>query len=550
MAVQLLKDRTRLTSDPVRNFKFQVEFLHPDDRLSKGLGIMGFVGVDGLAMSTEMVTYREGGWNAQPLSSKVLTRSGWKTMGDLEVGDRVIAPNGDDSKVTGIYPKGERDVYRVTLRDGSTTLACNEHLWKVKATSHYLDKVMDTTEMLDYLERGHPVWLPEISPVEFDSLDELPIHPYLMGVLLSEGYLGEKVVRFTQATADESGRQMVERVRSVLPEGVVLTPFGVDCFSITTGKATTSPNTTSHYNRNPVMAAIRELGLENHGSHDKFIPEIYKCATPEERLALLQGIMDGDGWITETGRIGFASASEQFRDDVIDVINSLGGRATKGYVTGVTYTSPTQVEPKAASDSYTIASAQMYLNPFSIERKASRFQPKNAAYHRAVVSVEPAGREEVQCIMVSSDEHLYITDDYIPTHNTNPHKLPGMTDFAPLTLTAGVFANKPGMWNLAKQMFAVQWGNGTIGIGEDFRFDMTIRVLDHPVTRGDASGVQGKPDGAVMAYQVYNAWVGSVAFGGLNAMDNQVLIHNMTIHHEGFDTFWGNSDAVRLTHTS
>ena len=134
--------------------------------------------------------------------------------------------------------------------------------------------------------------------------------------------------------------------------------------------------------------------------------------------------------------------------------------------------------------------------------------------------------------------------------NTNPHKLPGMTDFAPLTLTAGVFANKPGMWNLAKQMFAVQWGNGTIGIGEDFRFDMTIRVLDHPVTRGDASGVQGKPDGAVLAYQVYNAWVGSVAFGGLNAMDNQVLIHNMTVHHEGFDVFWGNDDAVRLTHTS
>ena len=133
--------------------------------------------------------------------------------------------------------------------------------------------------------------------------------------------------------------------------------------------------------------------------------------------------------------------------------------------------------------------------------------------------------------------------------NTNPHKLPGMSDFSPLSCQAGVFFTKPGMWNLAKQMFAVQWGNGNIGLGEEFRFDMIIRVMDHPVTRGAQSGAQGKLDGVILAYQVYNAWVGSVAFGNLNAMDNQVLIHNMTIHHEGFDVFWGNTDSLSLTHS-
>lgn len=131
--------------------------------------------------------------------------------------------------------------------------------------------------------------------------------------------------------------------------------------------------------------------------------------------------------------------------------------------------------------------------------------------------------------------------------NTNPHKLPGMTDFAPLTCSAGVYHYKPGMWDLARQMFAFQWGQGTLGLGEEFRFDMAIRVLDHPVTRGAAAGTNGSPAGAVLAYKVYNCWVGSVAFGGLNAMDNQVLIHNMTIHNEGFEPFFGNDAAQRLS---
>lgn len=130
--------------------------------------------------------------------------------------------------------------------------------------------------------------------------------------------------------------------------------------------------------------------------------------------------------------------------------------------------------------------------------------------------------------------------------NTNPHKLPGQTDFAPLTMSAGVFYTKPGMWNLAKQMFAVQWGQGTIGFAEEFRFDMAVRILDHPVTEGPASGTGGDLSGSVLAFAFYNCWVSSVGFNGLNAMDNAVMIHQMQVHHEGFETFFGNADAQNL----
>jgi hypothetical protein len=83
-------------------------------------------------------------------------------------------------------------------------------------------------------------------------------------------------------------------------------------------------------------------------------------------------------------------------------------------------------------------------------------------------------------------------------------------------------------------------------MGEEYRFDMAVRVLDHPVTDGGASGTQATV-GAVMAFGFYNCWVASVGFNNLSAMDNAVLIHQMTVHHEGFDVFFGNTDAMNLT---
>lgn len=160
------------------------------------------------------------------------------------------------------------------------------------------------------------------------------------------------------------------------------------------------------------------------------------------------------------------------------------------------------------------------------------------------ISAEMAkmGFTSVEGLSMSTDVSAYREGGW----NTNPHKLPGQTDFAPITMASGVFWQKPGMWNLAKQMFAVQWGQGTIGMGGEFRFDLVIRVLDHPVTQGPASGVQGSPAGAVLGFKAYNAWVANVAFGGLNAGDNGVLIHNMTIHHEGLEVFYGAAAARSL----
>ena len=98
-------------------------------------------------------------------------------------------------------------------------------------------------------------------------------------------------------------------------------------------------------------------------------------------------------------------------------------------------------------------------------------------------------------------------------------------------------------------MFSVQWGAGNLGLLQEYRYDMAVRILDHPVTQGSAAGTGGSTDGAIMAFAFYNCWTASIGFNGLNAMDNAILVHQMTVHHEGFDVFFGPTEAQQLSHT-
>jgi len=131
--------------------------------------------------------------------------------------------------------------------------------------------------------------------------------------------------------------------------------------------------------------------------------------------------------------------------------------------------------------------------------------------------------------------------------NTSPHKLPGQTDFAPLTMASGVFYDKPQMWDLARKMFSVQWGEGSLsmdgGLITQYRYDLVVRVMAHPVTAGPESGTDPFA-GALLAYKFINCWTASVGFSGLNASDNAIVIHQMTVHHEGFGVYFGNEAAI------
>ncbi len=70
-----------------------------------------------------------------------MTPDGYKLMGEVEVGDEVLTPDGKVTSIEGIYPRGVRKVYKVTRRDGSVTRACNEHLWKVQISDEDMIKL-------------------------------------------------------------------------------------------------------------------------------------------------------------------------------------------------------------------------------------------------------------------------------------------------------------------------------------------------------------------------------------------------------------------------
>ena len=128
---------------------------------------------------------------------------------------------------------------------------------------------------------------------------------------------------------------------------------------------------------------------------------------------------------------------------------------------------------------------------------------------------------------------LNVTTEVIPYReggmNTTTQKMPGQSDFAPITLWKGLIVGKPQMINWMKELFTVMQGTGTGAPGDNFRSTVDIKVLAHPVTSTANIPVSA-------AFRVYNAWPTSIAFSDFDAGANAIVVNQMTLAHEGFDT--------------
>jgi phage tail-like protein len=147
---------------------------------------------------------------------------------------------------------------------------------------------------------------------------------------------------------------------------------------------------------------------------------------------------------------------------------------------------------------------------------------------------------------------LAVTTDSIPYreggYNTTVHQIPGQTSFTPLTLQRGVILGSKQNWDWMKQLFAtVQAGGSTLAPSRNFRCDLEIAVLNHPVPSAGADvnsgATAGGSDEVAMRFKVYNAWPTTVAYSDLNAGDNALYVEQMTLVHEGFDLNWASIDT-------
>lgn len=354
----------------------------------------------------------ESSGKAQPLSSKVLTPAGWKRMGDLEVGSVICAPDGTNTTVLGVFPQGEKDIFKVIFDDKTFTYATADHLWEVYTRHTELSEVTTTADLL----RRNPVStngcrkfrIPEVRPLQFNGTKELPLDPYLLGLLLGDGSFRSTTIKFSSID-----QELIDKVDSICREKYdcrLSEKMGNCDYNIRTLE--TSRNTTKVYQ------IIEALGLAGKLSSEKSIPEPYLFAGIEQRTQLLQGLMDSDGTVGLNGTISFSTTSEKLSKQFEFLARSLGFRCTtSSRVTKYTSNTGNKVDGLPSYRSNILGNSS--VAPVTLSRKVARLNQNLSSFrHRFIESIEPAGTEECQCIKVAHPDELYITDDFITTHNT------------------------------------------------------------------------------------------------------------------------------------
>jgi phosphate starvation-inducible PhoH-like protein len=360
---------------------------------------------------------------AQPVSTKVLTPEGFRPIGALKVGDFVIGSDGLPTEVMGVYPQGFKEIYRVYTQDGSSTLASGDHLWSVYTRGDRgrfkPPRVLETKEMIGNLRAAHyhRFELPLLSaPVDFESRP-VPLDPYALGLLLADGCFSCQATP-TFATKDP---QLAEALGHLIPG---IKPRRVSDVDYVLNRITRPGEVITI--ENPVTGVMRRLGLAGTKSNTKFIPDDYLFNSAEVRLAVLQGLLDSDGGpVTQHGRtcrIQFVTVSDRLRDDVVFIVQSLGGvvyqrtRKAEGRKPG--FARGRQVHHRSDAHILDIRLPEGIV-PFRLARKAQKYNATGGGRPmRFVDRIEPAGTEEAACIQVAAADSLYVTEDFLLTHNT------------------------------------------------------------------------------------------------------------------------------------
>lgn len=376
----------------------------------------GFVDLDRMTSGMHggeliIVAGRPSMGKAQPLDARVRTLTGWKQMGELAVGDALASVDGAPSVVTGIYPQGERQVYRVRFSDGRSAECCDEHLWCVHFREWETPRVLSTAEirtLLAHERYRNRLWI-DMPNGEFGHRDALPVDPWVLGALLGDGALGGTAVRFSVKT-----EETLNRMRARVDASLELEYAGQYDWRIKRRPSTVEQARPS---ANPLKAALERLGVWGKTSYDKFIPRIYLDADKDVRLDLLRGLLDTDGWVESWGTVRYSTASVRLANDVCELARSLGAwcriaeKATSFTVDG---------ERRAGATAYVCTIS--HPDPqslFLFEGKRERLTGGRARRKMPVIAgIEPTRRAATQCISVSHPSRLYVTDDYVVTHNT------------------------------------------------------------------------------------------------------------------------------------
>ena len=366
------------------------------------------------------------GKGPQPLSAGVLTPSGWKTMGDMRVGDFVIGADGQATEVVAVHDLGIQQVYTVRFKDGSSTECTEDHEWAVRRPNDWSSphtptrdrvrrtgwaRVRATKHLVKFTDVNCGVFIPMVKPVNFVEQEQsLLVPPYILGLLLGDGTMHHSYTGYT--TADPELLYALEQYAD--DNGMLVkkpTPGGNKYGYRLAAKIRTKRSGDNH-----LLNELRKLGLGGGcRSYEKFVPDMYKLATVNDRIALLQGLLDTDG-STSQNQVEFSSVSLRLAKDVRFLVQSLGGTATLTQ-RQTTYTH--NGVKKDGRPSFRVGvSMPPDICPFRLERKRLAYTPRSKYLpNRRITSIEYSRDSKVRCITVAAEDGLYVTDDFIVTHN-------------------------------------------------------------------------------------------------------------------------------------
>lgn len=348
------------------------------------------------------------GSEALAVGTGVMTPTGFRRIENLSVGDEIIGSDGKSTKITDVIPQGEKQAYKIDFSDGVSIECDAGHLWAVRSPNRKLRghdwEIKRTEELfagnLSWKKyNGYDRWrwhVPNVKPVEFLSVP-LPLHPYLLGSLLGDGGFTGPTPVFTTGDAES-----LDLLRAVLPLGHKFT-------STKKGQSwrVVANEIGSKKNKNVVREELGHLGLWGLKSEKKFIPHIYRITKAENRLEMLRGLLDTDGWVVK-GKVRYCTTSPYLAEQVVWLVRSLGGIVT------------TNQYPAPDHGNFPTNILKIWLpdvNPFKLKRKADAYR-RLKTRNRSIVAIAPTTEKDMICLKVDAPDGLFVTENFIVTHNS------------------------------------------------------------------------------------------------------------------------------------
>lgn len=340
-------------------------------------------------------------WKGLPLDTEIPTLNGWSTIADLQEGDIIFDKDGNPTKILHKSEIHYNPCYKITFDNGDTIVADHEHRWEIsfstsknsKYHGEYRVQVMTTEEIANYLknlpEKRTSYDIPKIvnpKPLNLENKN-LPIDPYVLGCWLGDGS------KQCGAITNETNNVLVEIQR----RGYSL------------GDDISAENRTSTYTILGIYGKLKELNLIN----NKHIPNIYQRASYEQRLDLLRGLMDTDGYYNPKRKRFVMETSQEWQCyDFIKLLSSLGIKSTKFDIIK-------KLNGKEFHE-YSINFSTKGLNPFLMRNREIEYPTRDACSYRNIDKVELVETIPTQCLEVDSPSHTFLcTNKMIVTHNTN-----------------------------------------------------------------------------------------------------------------------------------